>query len=393
MKKAFLLTVSFLVLGSFFINCGKEKKVKHWVIEEVDGITVVKNPSEPLYGEFSFDLEEDISIGGNFDDDNYYFPRGVSKVTIDDELNFYVNDMGNSRIQKYDRDGNYLATIGHQGQGPGEFRFPSDLILDSQGKIWILDVPTRALIVFSKEGVYEKNIPIKTSIFQFFVSEENFIFGLQIDYSTPEGPNTAILRINPDTSEIDSVAKYFWEKKENEPGFVLHHYTDRLHVSQIDHSSICYGFSSEYKIYVFDGKGETIRIIEKYEEPIPISKDEKDMTAKEGVYQWTGMSKPDNWNNLDFPSHRPFFGKIFTDDMGRIYSLKYISILDQDEVKVCDVFGNSGGYLYKLTLPFIPAVIKSGFLYEIRKDEETGEVTVVRHKITNWDKFESIGEI
>lgn len=117
------------------------------------------------------------------------------------------------------------------------------------------------------------------------------------------------------------------------------------------------------------------------------------MTAKEGVYQWTGMSKPDNWNNLDFPSHRPFFGKIFTDDMGRIYSLKYISILDQDEVKVCDVFGNSGGYLYKLTLPFIPAVIKSGFLYEIRKDEETGEVTVVRHKITNWDKFESIGEI
>lgn len=213
MKKAFLLTVSFLVLGSFFINCGKEKKVKHWVIEEVDGITVVKNPSEPLYGEFSFDLEEDISIGGNFDDDNYYFPRGVSKVTIDDELNFYVNDMGNSRIQKYDRDGNYLATIGHQGQGPGEFRFPSDLILDSQGKIWILDVPTRALIVFSKEGVYEKNIPIKTSIFQFFVSEENFIFGLQIDYSTPEGPNAAILRINPDTSEIDSVAKYFWKKK------------------------------------------------------------------------------------------------------------------------------------------------------------------------------------
>ena len=195
------------------------------------------------------------------------------------------------------------------------------------------------------------------------------------------------MRINPDTSEIDSVAKYYWERKENKPGFVLHHYTDRLHFSQIDHSSFCFGYSSEYKIHVIDGKGNTIRIIEKYEELLSISKDEKEMTAKEGVYLWTGTSKPDGWNNIDFPSHRPFFGKIFTDDIGSIYVLKYISILDQNEANVWDVFGKNGGYLYKLTLPFMPAVIKSGFLYEIRRDKETGEVTIVRHIIKNWDQM------
>ena len=111
------------------------------------------------------------------------------------------------------------------------------------------------------------------------------------------------------------------------------------------------------------------------------------MTAKEGVYLWTGTSKPDGWNNIDFPSHRPFFGKIFTDDIGSIYVLKYISILDQNEANVWDVFGKNGGYLYKLTLPFMPAVIKSGFLYEIRRDKETGEVTIVRHIIKNCDQM------
>jgi len=388
MKKTLFIVVSFLLLTSFFINCGKKDEVKQqWVIEDVDGISVIKNPAEPLYGELSFELEEDISIGGNVNDDDYYFPRGVSKVLVDDEFNFYVNDMGNSRIQKYDKDGNYLATIGRQGQGPGEFRFAADLILDSQGKIWILDVSTRSLIVFSETGVYERNVSVNTPIFQFFVSEENFIFGLQIDHRSPEGPNAAILRINPGTAEIDPVAKYFWEIKDNSPAFVTHHYTDRLHVSQIDHSSLCYGYSSEYKIFVIDGKGETIRIIEKDEEPVSISKDEREMTSKEGVYSWTGASKPDNWNDLDFPSHRPYFGKIFTDDIGQVYVLKYISILDQDEANVWDVFGKNGGYLYKLTLPFMPAVIKSGFFYEIRTDEETGEVTIVRHIIKNWDKI------
>jgi len=36
---------------------------------------------------------------------------------------------------------------------------------------------------------------------------------------------------------------------------------------------------------------------------------------------------------------------------------------------------------------FIPALIKEGFLYEVKEDEDTGDVKVIRHKITNWNKF------
>ena len=39
--------------------------------------------------------------------------------------------------------------------------------------------------------------------------------------------------------------------------------------------------------------------------------------------------------------------------------------------------------------PFIPALIKKGFFYEVRVDEEIGDVKVIRHKITNWNKFKT----
>jgi len=43
-------------------------------------VTIVKNQEEPLYGEFTFDLVEDLIIGGNVNDDNYYFQRGVMLI-------------------------------------------------------------------------------------------------------------------------------------------------------------------------------------------------------------------------------------------------------------------------------------------------------------------------
>jgi hypothetical protein len=73
-------------------------------------------------------LEEDLIIGRE-DDENYMFYR-VKNIEVDNQGNIYVLDAGSHRVQKYDKDGNYLLTIGKRGQGPGEFEFHS-------GCIWI----------------------------------------------------------------------------------------------------------------------------------------------------------------------------------------------------------------------------------------------------------------
>ena len=381
-----LLIVLFLLVLLIPISCQKQKAEWKGTIEEIDGVMTVKNPGEPVYGEFTFSLEEDLSLGGDPHKDNYYFPRRAS-LAVDDDGNIYVLDSGNFRIQKYDSSGHYLLSIGRQGQGPGEFQYPSNLSLDAQGNILIFDSMTRAIKVFAQDGTYKESLNIRGFIQpQAFISEEGFIFGWRDDYRSPDGPKMCILKLTPENPDVETVMEFRGELKPNQSSFVLHFYSNRLAMCAVNPSAFCYGFSSEYKIYVADGRGETIRTIEKFEEPVPISKEEKEATVKDGkgIYATIG---PEKGEGVVFPSHRPYFARIFADDRGRIYVLKRPSILDQEETKEFDVFGANGSYIYRIKLPFFPALIKAGFLYEVRTDEETGEITIVRHKITNWEKF------
>ena len=99
-------------------TCSQQKSDWQGTIEVVDGITIVKNHNKSLFGSFVFNLEEDLSIGGDPNKDEYYFPRRVS-LTVDDEGNLYVIDSGNFRIQKYDFSGKYLLTIGIRSKPQG----------------------------------------------------------------------------------------------------------------------------------------------------------------------------------------------------------------------------------------------------------------------------------
>ena len=59
MKKILLLICIF----SLYLCCSPHKKEWQGTIEEVDGVTVVKNPKEPLYIGDVLELEEDLTIG------------------------------------------------------------------------------------------------------------------------------------------------------------------------------------------------------------------------------------------------------------------------------------------------------------------------------------------
>jgi hypothetical protein len=88
------------------------------------------------------------------------------------------------------------------------------------------------------------------------------------------------------------------------------------------------------------------------------------------------------------PDHRPFFSNFFGDEAGRLYVVRFRSILERDDpVRHVDVFSKDGFYLYRMTWGFLPQVIKDGFFYEVRQDKETGDTRIVRHLIKNWDDF------
>ena len=78
-------------------------------------------------------------------------PRGF---TIDPLGNLYVSDTTNNRIQKFDANGKFIAMWGTKGSMPGEFNYPVGVKIDESGKLFVADCLNSRIQVFSNDGSY-----------------------------------------------------------------------------------------------------------------------------------------------------------------------------------------------------------------------------------------------
>ena len=82
-------------------------------------------------------LVHEITIGDE-EDSNKVFYR-LNLVKCDRYGNIYENEIHEWIIRKYSKNGDYLLTIGHKGEGPGEFVGPIIFFIDAKNIINIFD--------------------------------------------------------------------------------------------------------------------------------------------------------------------------------------------------------------------------------------------------------------
>jgi hypothetical protein len=366
-------------------SCSKNPAQAGWRAEVtvVDGVKTVRNPETPRYGTFAFDLAEDLSIGEE-KNEAYFFPKSAL-INIDGQGRFYVCDIGNRRVQVYDRNGAYVRTLGRQGQGPGEYMYPMGVFLDGPGNAYVNS--GRSLVVFGPDGIFKKNIVIKTFLAGLMLGPGGTIVGrTQPNIREEGGPKNELLQLGPDGELLRTIATY--PVNGASPGQVLYHwYVGQLAFSPRSEGSFFYGFSLDYTVHVADGEGRELFAFSKAEENSAITGREADLTRESGIFAWYGQGDPKT-APLGMPDHRPFFTRLYSDDVGRLYVVRFKPITEKDVTPSdIDVFSKDGIYLYRTTWPFIPQVIKGGFLYEVRQDEEAGLTRIIRQKIKNWADF------
>ena len=61
---------------------------------------------------------------------------------------------GESRVLKFDANGNFLKTWGGEGAGPGQFNVPHSIVIDDDGLVYIADRSNQRIQVFDAEGTY-----------------------------------------------------------------------------------------------------------------------------------------------------------------------------------------------------------------------------------------------
>jgi streptogramin lyase len=87
--------------------------------------------------------------------------RQPTDVAWDREGNIFISDgYINSRIAKYDKNGDWVKQWGQPGNGPGEFNTPHSIAADSHGNIYVADRGNRRIQVFDHDGKFLREITI-----------------------------------------------------------------------------------------------------------------------------------------------------------------------------------------------------------------------------------------
>ena len=97
----------------------------------------------------------EASIAGN---DNFHFNKPTD-IAIAKDGSFYVADgYGNSRIIKFSAQGKYLFEWGKKGDKAGEFNIPHGIDLDENGNVYVADRENNRIQVFNAEGKFLNQI-------------------------------------------------------------------------------------------------------------------------------------------------------------------------------------------------------------------------------------------
>lgn len=92
-------------------------------------------------------------VDGNF--------RQPTDVTWDPQGNIFISDgYINSRVAKYDKNGDWVKSWGEKGTRPGEFDTPHSIATDGRGNIYVADRGNRRIQVFDTDGKYLREIKV-----------------------------------------------------------------------------------------------------------------------------------------------------------------------------------------------------------------------------------------
>lgn len=137
MRNSHFLRFSFILLGLIFLFTGMIEGDKK-----------------------SFILEEDLSIGVGYGDQNLMF-GSVSDIQLDVEENIYILDYKNFRVQIFDPQGQFLKSIPlKKGQGPQEISMLRGFAVHPDGMLSFFDGGGGKVVNYDKKGKYHNSFKL-----------------------------------------------------------------------------------------------------------------------------------------------------------------------------------------------------------------------------------------
>jgi len=155
--KILRVVLTILVLALFVGPAG----AADWKGQEMekDGVLHVVNPGAPSEAPVEIELSERWRLGGDTEDQDEFFGV-IMQIGTDAAGNVYLLDSQLAQVMIYTSEGEYLRTIGREGEGPGEFRQPGDMLILPDGNVGVVQMMPGKIVVLTPEGDPVGNHPV-----------------------------------------------------------------------------------------------------------------------------------------------------------------------------------------------------------------------------------------
>jgi len=369
-----------------------------WTIPVPEGTPIIEYPAVPMEERTErIELVEDLVIGQRGDDSNYLL-YGPTHVIADSRGRIFVQDTRNRRIQVYDSDGEYMMTLGQQGQGPGEFSGINGLAL-TRDRIVAVDRRNSRYTVFAASGELLDTIPYNRSIgtvFRLTGLTNGSVLAMRTyppseeEAWAPQISQRGLARLSEEMTLVNDVVQF---PKYREPmairgspesvmGATVVSLPHPVHRAIATPSGEVYAtITSEYQVFSFRPDGQMVWALRVPWSRSPITDEEieAEIAAFRSRQGWEDFDR----SGYDWPELRPALERIAVDSKGNLYVyLHPSSTEDENEERMVDVYSPDGERLFSgLISPITWRSASGDYVHTLESDDQTGDERVVRYRL------------
>jgi hypothetical protein len=343
-----------------------------WKGKEVskDGVLQVMNPPEPAEAPVTVELTERWRLGGDSEDEDEFFGV-IQEIATDADGNVYLLDGQLHQVMIYSSNGEFIRSIGREGEGPGEFRRPSDMVLLPGGNIGVMQQMPGKIVMLTPEGDPADNFPFPGSdeggtqmFFGCAASNDQVIVGVN-EFAQDDSGFRIIFQLVGANAKGERVATYFEsEREQNMANFVFDE-------KDMGGPAILWDIGVDGRVYankVFDGyrvdvwrpDGTPDRVIMKEYEPRVRSKEEMARAKERFKIVINGREAENKVSETDRDIQR-----IYPRSDGTLWVLSSRGSLDVPDgtLGIFDVFDGQGRFLRRVTLEGDGSIERDGYFF------------------------------
>ena len=333
-----------------------------------NGTVIVRNPAEGGWdSSAAWGVTELTRVGGEHADTASAFGM-IEGVATDRAGRLLVGDRQAYAISVFDTSGRLVRRIGRRGQGPGEFSQIMGLRIDAEGRLWVADGSNDRYTVFDSAGsvlkTYRRTVGGSSAEWQGWFDNR----GRLLEPSRVSGRPSTFVRHVVDSASL--IARDSFPL----PAVTQQYYTIRFEAGASMNMPVPFapsttwrfdgregfwvGISDRYRLVHLSFAGDTLRIIERAIEALPINPAERSAAEERlavRAHPRFGAAVSPPLDPSLIPATKPFFSTFFLDDTGHIWVARMpASPEDARTGTQFDILDPSGVFLGSLRLGILP---------------------------------------